>query len=286
MPYILRDVYGHEFPVGPLLRIGSDPSPTSVQLRLNDPQVEPVHATLWEQQGALFLRDENTRAGTFVNRSRVQQVSLHPGDQVTIGSAVLTVAYQPEAQPLQPRGPAYSAPSGSRYPPGYVAPTPPKKSGRGWLVGLLIGCAGIIGLCLVVGVAGYFAYQAGIFTPAGIANLIGIGPGYVEIDNFRDDSVQITIQAPDTSNGTPSSPDTLEIKSFDVHSYTAQQPGVYRVDFGSTSGGSELGSCTLTVKSGDHFQFVALPDNILINRVNNPPAQGPDLVVKTSSLCR
>ena len=307
MPYTLRDVYGHEFPVGPLFRIGSDPSPASVQLRLNDPQVEPVHATLWEQQGTLFLRDENSRSGTFVNRSRVQQVSLHPGDQVAIGSALLTVAYYPEAQAFQP-GPAYSAAPGPGYAPNYGAPpysapaygapmgppalpympppAPPKKSGNGCLVGLLIGCAGLIGLCLVIGVAGYFGYQSGIFTTQGLQNLVGIGPGYVEIDNFRDDTVQLSIQAPNNSQGTPTSPDTWELNAFDVHSFTAQQPGVYRLDFGATSGGSELGSCTFTIKSGDQFQFVALPDHIIINRVNNPPAQGRDLVVSTSSLCR
>ncbi len=292
MPYILRDVYGHEFPVGRLLRIGSDPSPASVQLQLNDPLVEPVHATLWEQQGTLFLRDENSRSGTFVNRSRVQQANLHPGDQISIGSTLLTVASSPEAQALPPQAPVYMAPPGPMYPPAYGAPPmpppyiPPKKSGNGCLIGLLVGCAGLIGLCLVIGVAGYFGYQSGIFTTQGLQNLVGIGPGYVEIDNFRDDTVQISIQAPDTSDGAPSSPDTWELKAFDVHSYTAQQPGAYRVDFGATSGGSELGSCTFTIRSGDQFQFVALPDHIVVNRVNNPPAQGSDLVVATSSLCR
>jgi hypothetical protein len=258
--------------------------------------VEPVHATLWEQQGALFLRDENSRSGTFVNRSRVQQANLYPGDQISIGSTLLTVACSPAAQVLPPQAPVYMAPPGPMYPPTYGAPpmplpympppAPPKKSGNGCLVGLLVGCAGLIGLCLVIGVAGYFGYQSGIFTTQGITNLIGIGPGYVEIDNFRDDTVQLSIQAPNNSQGTPTSPDTWELNAFDVHSFTAQQPGVYRLDFGATSGGRELGSCTFTIKSGDHFQFVALPDHILINPVNNPPSQGSELVVATSSLCR
>ena len=58
------------------------------------------------------------------------------------------------------------------------------------------------------------------------------------------------------------------------------------MDFSLTSGGDELGTCTLNLKSGDQYQFVALPERIVVNRANRPATSGPDFVVETSSLCR
>ena len=58
------------------------------------------------------------------------------------------------------------------------------------------------------------------------------------------------------------------------------------MDFGLSSGGSDLGTCTLHLGSGDEYQFVALPDKIVVHHVNQPAQAGPDFVVATSSLCR
>jgi hypothetical protein len=58
------------------------------------------------------------------------------------------------------------------------------------------------------------------------------------------------------------------------------------VDFGTTSGASDLGTCTLNLASGDSYQFVTLPDKIVVNHVNQPAKTGPDFIVSTSALCR
>jgi hypothetical protein len=58
------------------------------------------------------------------------------------------------------------------------------------------------------------------------------------------------------------------------------------VNFGTTSGGANLGTCTLTIKSGDQYQFVTLPNNMAVNRANNPSSVGTDFVVATSALRR
>jgi hypothetical protein len=79
---------------------------------------------------------------------------------------------------------------------------------------------------------------------------------------------------------------SLEVGSLEIYNWHVQQPGHYRVDFSVTSGGDELGTCTLNLKSGDQYQFVALPERIVVNRANRPSDSGPDFVVETSSLCR
>ena len=78
----------------------------------------------------------------------------------------------------------------------------------------------------------------------------------------------------------------IQLNAFDVKTFHTPNAAKFRIDFASAAGRSSLGSCTLNVRSGDQFQFVALPDKILINRVNSPPQSGADLVVQSSSLCR
>ena len=70
------------------VRIGSAPDNTIV---LPDKQVSPHHATIWEAQDALLIRDEGSASGTFVNGTRViAPFQLRAGDQIQIGSAILT----------------------------------------------------------------------------------------------------------------------------------------------------------------------------------------------------
>jgi hypothetical protein len=79
---------------------------------------------------------------------------------------------------------------------------------------------------------------------------------------------------------------SLEVGSFDIYTWRVTQPGHYRVDFSLSPGGDELGTCTLSLKSGDRYQFVALPERVVVNRANRPSNSGEDFVIETSSLCR
>jgi hypothetical protein len=106
------------------------------------------------------------------------------------------------------------------------------------------------------------------------------------VDNFRDDGIQATITPLETPADSTSSPDTLTLNAFDIRSYHAQKPGRYRVDFHTVNGGADLGTCTLGIKSGDQYQFVALPERTVVNRANRPASIGTDFVIQTSTLCR
>ncbi len=266
MPHVLRNAYGHEYLIGAGIRLGSDPAN---QVVLADRLASPVHATVWEWQGKLYLRDENSRAGTFVNGARVREAVLHPGDLIRIGDSQLAVAAVPEARPRQTAPPPRAA-----------------KRSSGCLIWLLAGCTLVIVACVAAGVGGYFAYRTGLITPQKVLNLVGLGPADIEVDNFRDDAIHAFIQQLDASQDSTPLETTLEIDAFDIRSYTVGQPGRYRIDFSAQSDGASLGTCTLTLKSGDQYQFVALPDRIVVNRLNHPASAGADLVVTTSALCR
>ena len=71
------------------LRIGRDRDNDVV---IPDDQASRRHALLWQAQGALYVRDESSKNGTFVNDTRVSGAQrVAPGDRIRIGGALLYV---------------------------------------------------------------------------------------------------------------------------------------------------------------------------------------------------
>lgn len=165
-----------------------------------------------------------------------------------------------------------------------AAPAQPAQSGGG--CGRLIGCGclALVLLVLVCGIGGYWAVQSGALTPANLLNLVGLGPADIEVDNFRDDRIGVRVTQTDSGKD-PVPLGDFVLSAFDVQAFRIPQPGKVRVEFVTASRAS-IAVCNLSVRSGDRYQFVALPDKIVVNRVNSPPTVGRDLILATSSLCR
>lgn len=111
MRYFALLINGQSYPVGPDgLRIGSGPINHVV---LSDPQVSPYHAVLWVQSDQLYIRDQNSATGTWVNRQRITGThALRAGDRIRIGNAelqVITLAVGPD-MPKPVAGPAPQPP--------------------------------------------------------------------------------------------------------------------------------------------------------------------------------
>jgi hypothetical protein len=63
------------------------------EIRLeDDPQVSRRHAELYQQDGSICLRDLGSLHGTRVNGSPASDVSLSPGDTITVGDTVIVFA--------------------------------------------------------------------------------------------------------------------------------------------------------------------------------------------------
>jgi hypothetical protein len=199
-----------------------------------------------------------------------------------------------------PPAPAYSAPPAPTYaaPPQqivYVTPAgaavqPAAKQGGGCGGGcgkfLACGCLVVIVLAAAIVGGGYWASQSGMLNRDNLMKLIGQGPADIEVDNFRDDNIYVTITQLNVPQDQTPSRASLTINSFDVAAYHVEKTGKYKVDFGTTQGSANLGTCTLTVKSGDQYQFVPLPTKVIINRTNSPASATGDFLISTSSLCR
>lgn len=132
--YFLQDAQGAYYPINGPTQIGRDPA---CQIRLSDPEVSRTHALLWVERQILYLRDEDTRNGTYLNEWRLpakQAIALASGNQLRFGNSSFTV------MTLAPTLPAKSAPEGS------ATPTPAPQAASSQLPLFLILLA--LGLCL------------------------------------------------------------------------------------------------------------------------------------------
>ncbi len=76
----------------------------SADIRLGDPSVSRYHAVLTVSGGVWSITDLESRGGTFVCEQRVHSCTLHPGDQIRLGNAVLYLMPRAEANTKRRRG--------------------------------------------------------------------------------------------------------------------------------------------------------------------------------------
>jgi hypothetical protein len=114
--YLLQDAQGAYYPINGPTIIGRDPSS---QIRLSDPEVSRRHALLWTERKVLYLRDENTSNGTYLDEWRLppgKPVAVSAGSQVRVGETIFTVVGL--HLPAQPQAPvAVPAPVPTTLPP-------------------------------------------------------------------------------------------------------------------------------------------------------------------------
>ncbi len=131
MPFTLLSPYGPRYEINGLSYVGRD---HACAIRPPDNLVSRVHACLWLDKGVVYVRDEGSSNGTFVNGTRLQpgQVrTLAPGDQVQFGETLFSLQGTPRAAdfetlvepPVMGTEPsAYAAPPYAVPPaPGHVA---------------------------------------------------------------------------------------------------------------------------------------------------------------------
>lgn len=75
-----------ELPEQPSIIVGRDRNSTLV---LHDTEVSRKHAELSFKEGAFILRDLGSANGTHVNTKSVKEVTLSPGDHITLGQSIL-----------------------------------------------------------------------------------------------------------------------------------------------------------------------------------------------------
>jgi hypothetical protein len=74
-------------PEGDATTIGRSPD---CGIFLDDVTVSRKHAVLHQRDGSIFIEDQGSLNGTFVNRKRVESAQLEDGDEVQIGKYRMT----------------------------------------------------------------------------------------------------------------------------------------------------------------------------------------------------
>ena len=165
-------------------------------------------------------------------------------------------------------------------------PATPRRSGSKGGMLIVSGCVAIILLCLLGVVGIYFAFRSGAITQKQLLNLAGVGPGTVTLMNFRDDPIQATLTTlqEDKNGRLPSQ--NLSLKAYEINSRDIDQ-GKYRIEFRQQGASALLAAaCALTIRAGDNYRLIALPNGVMINRTNAPSKKTADLIPETSAFCR
>lgn len=64
-------------------------------LTISHPMVSRLHCQIYEVDGALVIRDNNSANGSYLNNERIdQETAIKPGDRLTIGPLTFVVIYQ------------------------------------------------------------------------------------------------------------------------------------------------------------------------------------------------
>ena len=74
-------------PAGERTRIGRSPD---CEIFLDDVTVSRNHAVLVARDGKFIVEDQGSLNGTFVNRKRIDRVTLHEGDELQVGKYRMT----------------------------------------------------------------------------------------------------------------------------------------------------------------------------------------------------
>lgn len=213
------------------------------------------------------------------------------------GAPLAAPAAPPGGFTPPPTGP-YAAPP-PQYPPNQY-PQPPYPPGTQYQYPVTqvrakrsnpCGCCLVVLLVFVVLIIGtggviFFLVQNGTITQRSILNTLGMGTGEAAVLNLTDGDLSVSI----TSLGSDSDSSLLEtsltLKPTDSDSFTAIQPGRYRITFTSTLGGGPSGDCSLQIASGDVYQFVAVNDGVVVTNEKHPATTRDDLDMATSPLCK
>lgn len=108
--------------------------------------------------------------------------------------------------------------------------------------------------------------------------------GTITLLNLADADLAVTVTYIDPASGQSEALGTYSVQSF-AQQTNALPPASYRLDFRQPPDSSTGPRCTIAVKDGQAYSFVAVPGAIAISRAGYTPAHARDLFVATSSLC-
>jgi len=85
----------------PRIVVGREPG---CELRIPLPSVSRQHCEFIIEDGSITVRDLGSSNGTYINKERIEEAELTPGDLVAVGPAVFALVIDGEAEDVYERG--------------------------------------------------------------------------------------------------------------------------------------------------------------------------------------
>jgi hypothetical protein len=145
---------------------------------------------------------------------------------------------------------------------------------------------GAVCLLVTTGLGGYYAFSQGLLSQREVLNAVGLGKGEITIINISDDSINTELFLLESESGGVESVNNERIAPFEISGFGGIQPGMYNLQIESPSGLPIGGICSLTIASGDSFQFVVVPSGIAVSQEGVEAQSADDIDMSTSELCR
>ena len=186
---------------------------------------------------------------------------------------------RPEVGGMSAAGGAYTSTGAAS-----VSAPPETKKGRRWWIACLVVVLLSCGCLALAAGGGYFAVQAGSMSALQLSTTLR-GVADVSIANLDDYPLSAELNQLDLPDEEAEF-DRMQLEPFDIGSFASLQPGRYDIDFESVNNPRVVLSCTIVVRKGDVYQFVAVPEGIAVSREGYSSQESEELDVSTSSLCR
>lgn len=170
--FVLRASSGREYPITGFTRVGRN---ADCMIRFTDPAVSGHHASVWIVQDGLWLSDNNSTNGVFVNGQQIppdQSYPLHMGDRIHLGDSHIEMeVLGGPPRPVTASAKPTSSPTRPPTRPAQTTPTPSKPARRL----APIACVTMLGCMLIAGLLTLSSY---FFLGSNITNLL---PGQTRV---------------------------------------------------------------------------------------------------------
>ena len=164
---------------------------------------------------------------------------------------------------------------------------PPKK--RPWITCLIVVAAlAVISICCLAlaGGAGYYLYTNGKIDLNQILSLTGMGPSEIQVINLSDGPITAQLERIDDETGESYNQGDLDLAPYDIASYRNLYTSDYILQINVPNGQPPNSTCNLTIKGGQVYRVVTVPEGTVIARDGNKVDTVEELDMTTSSLCQ
>jgi hypothetical protein len=164
---------------------------------------------------------------------------------------------------------------------------PPRK--RPWITCLIVVAAiAVLSICCLaaIGGVGYYLYTSGQIDVNQLLSIAGMGPSEIQIINLSDGPIEAKLDRIDEETGEIYHKDDLDLAPYDIASYRNLFTSDYVLYINVPSELPPSSTCTLSIKGGQVYRVVTVPEGTVIARDRNKVDTIEELDISTTSLCQ